>query len=134
MVENKLSRHAEEKDRGDMPKEEHVRENFSRPAVDIYETEEGLVLLADLPGIEKDGLMIEVDQGLLTIEGRLTAGHQGQKDRDEFSLCNFHRQFRLPDTIDSAASSAVLKNGLLTLKLPRSAAAKPKRIEVATVH
>lgn len=134
MAENKLSIHAEEKNKGLLPKEDRVRENFLRPAVDIYETEEGLVLLAELPGIEKDGLTIEVDQGMLTIEGHATAGHQGQEGRNEFSLCNFHRQFRLPDTIDPAASSAVLKNGLLTLKLPRSAAAKPRRIEVATVH
>lgn len=134
MAENKLSKYTEEKDASILAKEELAREGFSRPVVDIYETEEGLVLLADLPGIEKDGLTIEVDQGLLTIEGRRTAAHAKQEGRNEFALRNFHRQFRLPDTIDSAASSAVLKNGLLTLKLPRIAAAKPKRIEVATVH
>lgn len=134
MAENKLNVFAEQKDSNLNREETRARERYRSPAVDIYETEDGLVLLADLPGVEKDGLEIELDRGLLTIAGRQSRALQEDEARREYVLQNFYRQFRLPDTLDAAATSAVLKNGVLTLKLPRAAAARPRRIEVATAH
>jgi HSP20 family molecular chaperone IbpA len=88
--------------------------------------------MADLPGVDKSGLEINVEQGVLTLEGHTGASTDADEVSREFALRSFYRQFRLPDTIDASASSAVLKNGVLTLNLPRAAAAKPRRIEVST--
>lgn len=133
MAENKLSVYGDEKQKNLSREETRDRDSYMTPAVDIYETEDGLVLLADLPGVEKSGLEIEVDQGVLTIDAKPAEVRSGEEASREYVLRDFYRQFRLPDTIDPSASSAVLKNGVLTLKLPRAAAAKPRRIEV-TVH
>lgn len=133
MAENKLSVYGDEKQKNLSREETRDRDSYMTPAVDIYETEDGLVLLADLPGVEKRGLEIEVDQGVLTIDAKPAEVRSGEEASREYVLRDFYRQFRLPDTIDPSASSAVLKNGVLTLKLPRAAAAKPRRIEV-TVH
>lgn len=133
MAENKLSVYGDEKQKNLSREETRDRDSYMAPAVDIYETEDGLVLLADLPGVDKSGLEIEVDQGLLTIDARPAEVRSGEEAGREYVLRDFYRQFRLPDTIDPSTSSAVLKNGVLTLKLPRAAAAKPRRIEV-TVH
>ena len=133
MAENKMSVYKDKEGKNLSREETRAQNNYLSPSVDIYETESGLVLLADLPGVEKSGLEIEVDQGLLTIEAHPTLGQQDEGASREFALRNFYRQFRLPETIDPSASSAVLKNGVLTLTLPRAAAAKPRRIEV-TMH
>lgn len=133
MAENKLSVYGGERQKNLSREETRTRDSYMSPAVDIYETEDGLVLLADLPGVEKSGLGIEVDQGLLTIEARPSRVQADEEASREYVLRDFYRQFRLPDTIDPSTSSADLKNGVLTLRLPRAAAAKPRRIEVS-VH
>lgn len=133
MAENKLSVYGGEKQKNLSREETRARDSYLSPAVDIYETEDGLVLLADLPGVEKSALEIEVDQGVLTIEAKPSRVQTGDEASREFVLRDFYRQFRLPDTIDPSTSSAVLRNGVLTLKLSRAAAAKPRRIDV-TVH
>ncbi len=101
--------------------------HWAKPQVDIYETADELVLLADLPGVQDDALQLEVERGLLTLEA--AAG-----SLEEPSVYGFYRQFRISERIDAAAGTAALKDGVLTLKLPKSEAAKPKRIEVKTLH
>jgi HSP20 family protein len=97
------------------------------PAVDIYETANELVLTADLPGVAKDGLQLEVSRGVLTLEGEIQAAdNQAQR--------SYYRQFTLSERIDADAGDAALKDGVLTLRLPKNEAAKPKKIEVKTLH
>lgn len=106
------------------------RERYVAPPVDIYETRDGLVVLADLPGVSKEALDVRVDNNLLTI--RACADHAGHKDGTyrEYELVNFFRQFELSDNVDQQRISADLKHGVLTLSLPKAEEAKPRQIEV----
>ncbi|MDX2480679.1 MAG: Hsp20/alpha crystallin family protein [Desulfuromusa sp.] len=97
------------------------------PAVDIYETAAELVLLADLPGVEESGLQLEVSRGVLTLEGEIQTT-ESEEQR------GYYRQFRLSERIDADAGSAALKDGVLTLRLPKSESAKPKKIAIKTLH
>jgi HSP20 family molecular chaperone IbpA len=101
--------------------------NRFSPAVDIYETDSELVVLADLPGVKEQALQVEVDRGVLTIEAE-------QEVVEGAARTAFYRQFKLSERIDSDAGVADLKDGVLTLKLPKSEAAKPKKIAVKTLH
>ncbi|MDA3902645.1 MAG: Hsp20/alpha crystallin family protein [Desulfuromusa sp.] len=97
------------------------------PAVDIYETDAELVLLVDLPGVENSGLQLEVSRGVLSLVGEMQAT-ENEKQR------SYYRQFRLSERIDADAGHAELKDGVLTLRLPKSEAAKPKKIAIKTLH
>lgn len=115
--------------------EEKTREEerYVAPAVDIYETTEGLTVVADLPGVAAEDLSVQVDNGTLTIQGRGTTAMNGQDASylwREYRLKNFWRQFQLSDEVDQTKIKADLKNGVLTLFLPKAEAAKPRRIEV----
>ncbi|MFO7577120.1 MAG: Hsp20/alpha crystallin family protein [Pelovirga sp.] len=100
---------------------------WATPAVDIYETETELVLMADLPGVVDQGLQLEVSRGVLTLEAEKAAVQNGSKH-------GYYRQFRLSERIDADAGQAELKNGVLTLRLPKNEAARPKKIAVKTLH
>lgn len=108
------------------------REQYLRPAVDIFETDDGLTLVADLPGLDEQSLEISVDKGILTLEGRAPAG-SGELLYREFNMAGYWRQFQVPDTLDASKAKADIKHGVLTLHLPKVEAAKPKRIDI-TVH
>ena len=100
------------------------------PPVDIFETKDGLIVQADLPGVDKDGVDVRVDNGILTISGRVTHGAQGESIRNEFMLLDHFRQFELSDQVAVDKISAELKNGVLRIHLPRVEAAKPRQIAV----
>lgn len=110
------------------------RHNYATPAVDIFEQDGELTLLADMPGVTTEQLQIDIDQGLLTIEAVAEASSQGDALSREFGPSGYYRQFRLPEHIDLNQVDAQLNHGVLSLKLPKSAEALPKRIEVKTVH
>jgi HSP20 family molecular chaperone IbpA len=100
------------------------------PAVDIFEVNEGLVVVADLPGVDKDNVDVRVENGLLTIEGKTHADAPGEPLFGEFRLLNFYRQFRLSEEVDQDNIKADMKYGVLTIQLPQAEKAKPKRIDV----
>jgi len=100
---------------------------WAAPAVDIYETDNELVLLADMPGVNDQGLQLEVSRGVLTLEAERERSENGNKH-------GYYRQFKLSDRIDADAGQAQLKDGVLTLRLPKSETAKPKKIAVKTLH
>lgn len=101
------------------------------PAVDIYETQDELVLVADLPGVSKEDLTIKLDDEILTIEGAAQASAApGQQLLSEYTSGTFYRQFTVGEAIDREKIDASLKNGVLELVLPKAEKAKPKRIEV----
>lgn len=110
--------------------QEQTRDLFIRPAVDIFETDQGLTLLADLPGVAKEDLQIDIDHGLLTVQGNASSHLDGEPILCEFIHGNFYRQFQLPDAINSEKIVAEMNNGVLTLRLPKSEAAKPRHIEI----
>ena len=116
------------------PAEEVTRqpERYAVPLVDIYEEEDKLVVLADLPGVKRDGLSVQVEQGILTIEGRVQRDTPGTVLTREFTLVPFFRQFRITEAIDTEKIRASLKNGVLRLELPKAEAARPRKIPVET--
>lgn len=100
------------------------------PAVDIFESDDNLTLIADMPGVEKNGLEINLEKGLLTISGEMALASRGKALLREFSTANYYRQFKVSEHIDADKSSADLHNGVLTLTIPKAESAKPKRIEI----
>jgi HSP20 family protein len=109
-------------------------ERFVAPPVDIYEDDQGLVVLADLPGADPGALDVRVERGILTIQARAGTAQttSGEPVYREYDLTGFHRQFQLPEEVDPARIEAELKQGVLTLRLPRAAPAQPRRIQVRT--
>lgn len=100
------------------------------PPVDIFETPEGLVVIADLPGVRPPGLDVRVEDDTLTIHGRPDDSARGTDLYREYALGEFFRQFELTETVDQDGISANLHQGVLTLTLPKVAKAKPRRIMV----
>ena len=101
-----------------------------RPPVDIYDTPEALVLMADLPGVSKENLDVRVDDKMLTIQAKAEDAVPGDPIYREFELGSFFRQFELGEEIDTQRINAELKHGVMTLTLPKAEKAKPKQIEV----
>jgi HSP20 family protein len=110
--------------------ETRSQEQYVAPPVDIYETAEGLVVKADLPGVGKENLDVRVENNLLTIRGKSAHVAPGEPIYREYELVNFFRQFELNERVDQAKISADLKHGVLTLQLPKAEEAKPRRIDV----
>lgn len=110
--------------------ETRSQERYITPPVDIYETTNGLVVTADLPGVAKEGLDVRVENNLLTIRGKAAHAAPGDPVYREYGLVNFFRQFELNEKVDQSKISAELKHGVLTLNLPKAEEAKPRKIEV----
>lgn len=108
-------------------------ERYVTPPVDIYETEDGLTILVDIPGVSKENLNISVEDDILSIEGKVPATEQ---DTDyewaEYRLNNYWRQFQLSSAVDREKIEAKLENGVLNLYLPKAEKAKPRKLEVRT--
>lgn len=103
------------------------------PPVDIYETENELVLKADLPEIDPKNVGIQLENGTLTLKGERKFEEQNNKrgfHRIERSYGSFVRAFSLPESVDSDKVKADYKNGVLTVTLPKKEVAKPKMINV----
>jgi HSP20 family molecular chaperone IbpA len=111
-----------------------LRQNFVTPMVDIYEQESGLTLVADMPGVTNKNLKVDIDKGILTLEADVEIELKGGQLHSEFVTSGYYRQFRLPEHLDANKVDAQLKDGVLTLALPKAEAAKPKRIEVKMIH
>jgi HSP20 family protein len=107
-----------------------AQEHHVPPPVDIYETRDGLILLADLPGVSKENLEVHVDNETLTIQAKAQHKVPGQPIYREYELSNFFRQFEVGDQIDAENIKAELKYGVLKLELPIAQSAKPKKVEV----
>lgn len=101
-----------------------------QPPVDIYETDEMLVVLADLPGVKVDELSIDLENDVLRIQGGASGQPEGQSLLREYEIGRYLRQFTLNEAIDRQKISAELKHGQLTLRLPKAAKAVPRKIAV----
>ena len=94
------------------------------PAVDIFESKDELLILADLPGVAKEDLTVNFEKGRLSIEGHLRGFAADEEPFD------YRRSFVVPQGIDADKIAANLQNGVLRLSLPKPAAAKPRQIEI----
>jgi len=103
------------------------------PPVDIKETENELVFIADVPGIEMKDIDVRMENGTLTVRGerKFERGtEEGGWHRLERSYGTFERVFTVPDTVDTDHVKADYKNGTLTITLPKKEVAKPKQIKI----
>jgi HSP20 family protein len=103
------------------------------PAVDIYETEQELVVKADLPDVNPQDLDIRVENNILTIRGERKFENKVNEEnylRVERSYGSFSRSFQLANSVNSEAIKADYQNGVLTLSIPKREEAKPKQIKV----
>jgi len=100
------------------------------PRVDIWETEKELTLVADIPGVEPSGLEIDLRDSTLTIVGKVVPEEERRYILKEFGVGNYYRQFTLSEVIDREKISASVKNGVLTLTLPKVERAKPRKIQI----
>lgn len=108
------------------------RRRVYRPAVDVYESESGYVVSADLPGVAEGDVEITVEKNLLTLTARPAPRTRSDYRRvfGEVAHGDFQRAFTLPEEVDREAISATLKNGVLTLTVPKAAATLPRKITV----
>lgn len=100
------------------------------PSVDIYENDNEILLYADMPGVHKDDVTINIENGKLSFSGVRRLDHHGVSNWAEFVDVEYVRSFSIPQSINVEDVAAKLKDGVLTLHLPKSEAAKPRLIEV----
>lgn len=108
--------------------------NFFTPHVDIIENNDSFIFQADLPGVKPGDIDISIENGVLTIDGRV---HPRQtEDHDyvwqEYGVGHFHRQFTINAPVKTDGISAELKNGELTLTVPKAEQARTRKIQVQT--
>lgn len=119
--------------RGEVSRPAKIYQATYLPPFDIRETDDELVLFGDLPGVSPEELDIRFENNELTIHGKVAPRHQ---DVDfiysEYSAGNYHRAFAIGEAIDAEKISAEMHDGVLTVHLPKSEKAKPRRIEVRT--
>lgn len=108
-------------------------ESALRPAVDIFETEDGITLQADLPGVSKDRLNVRLDGTNLLVEGRIGIMPQDQAQQPVYADVRsavYRRSFMLSQELEADKVDANLKDGVLTVRIPKRAELRPRRIEV----
>lgn len=104
---------------------------YVSPDVDIFETKDGYVLLAEMPGVTKDGLEVTLEGNMLTLVGRrLAEGANGEMVYRESRPVNYRRMFELDPAIDTGKINARMDQGVLTLELPKAEKVKPRKINV----
>ena len=99
-------------------------------AVDIFERDDCLTVVADVPGVTRNDLDIDVEDRILTIRGQVSGPERTGRIAEEFGLRNYFRQFRLSEDVDRDKITAALDQGVLTLTLPMAESVKPRRIDV----
>ncbi len=100
------------------------------PRFDLWEGSDEFVLYGDLPGVSADDLEIEFEDGRLTVQGRVKSGAERKYLSVEYGIGDFYREFLLGESVNAAGITAELKNGVVTIRLPKPEASKPRRIEV----
>ncbi|MBW2702526.1 MAG: Hsp20/alpha crystallin family protein [Deltaproteobacteria bacterium] len=102
------------------------------PEVDISESEEGLVLYADMPGVTKENLDIDIREGVLTVTGTVEPERDNLRlVHGEYEIGGFQRRFTMGEKIDQEKIEAKLENGVLQLTLPKAEAHKPRKITIS---
>jgi HSP20 family protein len=103
------------------------------PPMDLVETQDQLVLRADLPGLERGDVNVEVKDGVLTVSGERKAEHQERKDgayRVERAFGSFSRSMALPESVDADKITADFDKGVLEIRIPKPEERKPHRVQI----
>ena len=103
------------------------------PATDIFETDQALTVIMEMPGVRKENVEINVENDVITVEGRIDfSKYDGIRPvYTEYNVGNYVRSFQLSSKIEQGAISAELKDGVMTLVLPKAERAKPRKIAIA---
>jgi HSP20 family protein len=127
---NRLFEEAARRGGGEAEAEHEIERADWIPAADVYEEEGEFVIMLDLPGIRRDGLDVNLDEGRLTIRGERAPKEGVEPRRSERPHGRFVRSFSLPDTVDRHAITADYKDGVLTLRLPKRDEPKERRLKI----
>jgi HSP20 family protein len=101
------------------------------PRVDVLETEDEFLVLADMPGVKSEDVDVRFEKGELTLHGRRAASHPGKEaSLREYEATNYFRTFAVNETVAADKITAELKAGVLTVHLPKTEAVKPRKITV----
>lgn len=107
-------------------------EAYFAPQVDIFESDTDVIVIADMPGVTTDGVDLSLEDNVLTIQGqRVLAKQPGRVLLEEYESGHYLRRFTVAETIDQDKIEASLADGVLRVRLPKTAPAQPKRIEVS---
>ena len=103
------------------------------PTTDIFETDEALTVVLEMPGVSRDDVDVNIENGLLTIEGRIDfRKYEGLRPvYGEYNIGPYRRTFRVSHQIDQDKITAEMRDGVVTLTLPKAEKAKPRRIQVS---
>jgi HSP20 family protein len=119
------------------PRSKDIDEDISmcewKPSVDIYETEEGIVIKAELPGVDKEDVSVEIKNNILTLKGKRFVDKEIDEDkyyRRERCFGIFHRTFTLQNTVLPDKIKARFRNGVLEIEVPKPEEEKPRQISV----
>jgi HSP20 family protein len=107
-------------------------QDYYLPAVDALETQDELVLIADMPGVGAADLEVTVEEGILTMHGRVAPGTMDALEavQREFVRGDYQRQFRIPRDFQTDKIEAALKAGVVTVRIPREERSKPRKIPI----
>ena len=119
------------------PSTEHETERTVRtvsPRADIFETDTAFVILADMPGVDPDGVELVADKDTLVVRGRVNSASTNVQTRKvehrEFELADYYRTFTLTEDLDSDGITGTLRDGVLRVEVPKSPRVQPKKIPV----
>lgn len=130
LFEEAAERRARRGGGGREAEDEFERADWS-PAADVYEREAEFVVVLDLPGVERTGLDVGLDENRLTVRGQRAQAEEGaQVRRAERPAGRFARSFSLPATVEREAITAEYKDGVLRLRLPKRQERQPRRVEI----
>ena len=112
--------------------EKTVPARYYVPNTDIYETEGAITCVVEMPGVEKDKIDITIEDNVLQIEGQIEFANYAEMQPvyTEYNIGHYSRRFNLSSRIDQGKISADIKDGVLTLVLPKAEEAKPRRITI----
>ncbi len=132
MTEHKLTVHQKQEvqHKGETTKPE----KYFIPAVDIYETDKDVTVVAEMPGVAAAGIDVTLEDDVLTIQGCKTEGDPGAGKilLQEYETGNYQRRFTVGEAIDQDKIKATMEDGMLKVVLPKTEPARPRRIEVQT--
>ncbi|MDH3475272.1 MAG: Hsp20/alpha crystallin family protein [Rhodospirillales bacterium] len=113
--------------------EQTVPAKYYVPYTDIYETEDNLAVVMDMPGVQRDKLDVTVEKDVLKVEGKIDFANYDGLDPlyTEYNVGHFTRSFNLSNKIDQEKISAKMEDGVLTLILPKAKEAKPRQIKIS---
>jgi HSP20 family molecular chaperone IbpA len=112
--------------------ERTVPGRFYVPHTDVYETEDALTVVMEMPGVDRKDVGVELKEGVLRVEGKIDFSKYGGMEPvyTEYNVGHFGRSFALSERVDQERIAAQLEDGVLTLTLPKTAEARPRRIAI----